>query len=75
MQVNRIYPVMHMQPLVPGRMGVVNLPTVNVLDDETSTICPACAHGFEVGDVVRYVHEPIGYVWVHDRDVVTDARD
>ena len=74
MQVDRIYPVMHGQPLVPGRLGIY-LPTVNMADDDTPTICPACAHGFEVGDVVRYVHEPIGYVWVHDRDVVTDARD
>ena len=74
MQVDRIYPVMHNQPLVPGRLGIY-LPTVNMADDETPTICPACAHGFEVGDVVRYVHEPIGYVWVHDRDVITDSRD
>ena len=68
MQINRIYPVMHMQPLVPGRLGVVNLRTVNVLDDDNPRSCPACGLDFEVGEVVRYVREPIGYVWVHDRD-------
>jgi hypothetical protein len=74
MQFRRHVPVVTDDPIRIGAVGIVTEPMVNPMDDQPG-VCVACAMPFEIGEVVEWTHDVLGLLWVHQRDIIRDARE